>query len=289
MQCTVEEKLRNICVWATSDWRHGQHRQPLAARLIAICQSRSQDLNARLVAGWPLVDLQSVIFDWLCSVDTAQRSHLGSNADVLQSLQLDDIIVLVGELVRLGCFSFSKYLQRLTARGMTAGPTAPLKGAAYKSVPPLPQPPISATSLHQRVLRSVPLAACTPALSSQRRAAIYGTRLKESHEEASERRLRRELRTALPWLHRPSSPTSSSAVTSVDWRERIPHFWTASQYTLTKVVTADILPALRALDRCLTVEEVCALEVILVQARDFPALSEVSRYRRSEVSLAFKS
>ncbi|CEH19533.1 MEDIATOR OF RNA POLYMERASE II TRANSCRIPTION SUBUNIT 12 [Ceraceosorus bombacis] len=274
-QYSIQDKLCNVLIWATTQWRSGQHRPLLAARLVWTYHSRSQDASARLAHGWRAVDLQTVLFDWLSSVDKAQRDRGNPPSAVLQSLELESVIILVGELIRLGCFSFSKYLQRLTARGMTAGPTAPLKGTPPGSFQASQASSESEASLHQRVLRSVPLAAATPALSSQRRSAIYGTRLKESHEEASERRLRRELSNALPWLHGASPQEGNNASSSSVWKEQVPHLWSASRFTLAKVITSDLMPSIHSLERSLTVDEICILEVILAHARDHVALSQL--------------
>ncbi len=53
-------------------------------------------------------------------------------------------------------------------------------------------------SHHTNFIRHIPLLDSDPSLLSQRRALLYGVRVREVPEEVNERQIRREIRNILP-------------------------------------------------------------------------------------------
>ncbi|KAL9941055.1 hypothetical protein V8E36_000543 [Tilletia maclaganii] len=161
-------------------------------------------------------DLHILLMRWLSDVDEYQRAHsLASFGAAMHSqpesaqnpapadhgldvslffVRFDRMLTVFGELERLGIFSFSKFVQRLTARGLISrhmGPGDQEGASAAKHVD---------NSLFGRLLRSLPVVHLNEAQLKTRRMAIYGPRVTESREEALHRRALRELRSSFAWF-----------------------------------------------------------------------------------------
>lgn len=220
-------------------------------------------------------DVDLFLFNWLASVDAAlsQRRKIGDTGEqedknALASVDVHDVVITFGELVRRQCFNYAKYVQRLTARGLTASTSTsnPTNGGGAAKQQ-------QEDTLHARLLRSLPLYACTAPLLNQRRTAIYGMRQKESHEEASERRAVRELRAAWPWLFEPVE--GDQRVEPLE-SQHVPHLWSASRYTRLKVMTEHLLLAAHQMEKHMDAQQFAVLARVLTEVQDFVSLSKVS-------------
>lgn len=221
---------------------------------------------------------------WLSDIDAASSTSLSTARDLdpaqqqhreaLLTVDSTCLIETIGELVRRGVFSYAKYLQRLTARGITAPATSPTlngHGAADHQ-----EKVKSNTSIHMKLVRSLPVYEQSSSLLHQRRVAIYGLRSKESWEEATERRALRELHALLPWLagepeENAPPPTSDDNVANC-----LPHLQAGSCYIKTRIMRLHLLPAVKQIGSGLTRTQFVVSARIMALANDFASLSEVS-------------
>lgn len=177
-----------------------------------------------------------MLIDWVSSVDAAMEGP----PSLLKSIDLASLVTLVGELIRRRCFSFPRYIQRLTARGLTASTSS---SKAVKNN--------ARESLLVKLLRSVAVDDCPAPLQHQRRTAIYGNRTKESYEEAMERRATRELLAELSWLQQPRSNGSNGEHQAegdgdLNAAPGVPHFWASSRYVKNRLVARLVMDPIRA-------------------------------------------
>ncbi|KAK0561871.1 RNA polymerase II mediator complex subunit [Tilletia horrida] len=159
-------------------------------------------------------DVHLLLMRWLSEVDEAHKQSAllsapprveeASGPDATSELGLslhfvhfERILTVFAELERLGIFSFSKYIQRLTARGLIMRQSF---GTQDTSSPSSNSAKNADNTLFGRLLRSLPIHHATEAQLRTRRLAIYGPRFSESREEAMWRRAMRELRQALAWM-----------------------------------------------------------------------------------------
>ncbi|KAE8231267.1 hypothetical protein CF326_g3722 [Tilletia indica] len=158
-----------------------------------------------------VADIHILLMRWLSEVDERQRAAPASVKDTpnkndspnlgvsLLFVQFERILTVFTELELLGIFSFSKYIQRMTARGLISRQLPPAQ-KQVQSTPTQNAPKHSDNTLFGRLLRSLPIHDATEAQLKTRRLAIYGPRDSESREEAMERRALRELRSSFGWL-----------------------------------------------------------------------------------------
>ena len=298
--CTsISDRIRTLLIWATSEWRVGIHRPFAVATMLSMYvryqPSRSQKRGThkskegkRMVLD--RIDLDAIVMSWITDVDLAKKQNIEGEKgegkqeslrwqNVLLSTSLHEMIVLIGELCRLGCFSFQKYLQRLTARGLTAMGGRETRSdvdgvnGKHQEIP-------STDSLHSKLLRSVPLTACPAPLEHQRRVAIYGNRAKESWEEAMERRALRELSSAFPWLSGSQDVSEASQIKSehFDLQKELPRFWASSRYIRSRIVQSHLLPSFREYiygQEVLQDYQLSQFLTLLIEAQEFAALQEV--------------
>ncbi|PWN33372.1 uncharacterized protein FA14DRAFT_161261 [Meira miltonrushii] len=295
---SISDRIRTLLVWATCDWRVGTHRPFAVATMLNMYiryqPSRSQKRathkskdGKRMVLD--RIDLDAIVMSWITDVDLAKKQNVGEEEsegnqkslrwqNVLFSTSLHEMIILIGELYRLGCFSFPKYLQRLTARGLTAmggreiRPDSEGTNGKHQEIP-------VADSLHSKLLRSVPLIACPAPLEHQRRVAIYGNRAKESWEEAMERRALRELSSALPWLSGSQDASEAQGKSEhFDLQRKLPRFWGSSRYIRSRIVQLHLLPSFREYvygQEVLQDYQLSQFASLLIEAQEFAALQEV--------------
>ncbi|KAF8590944.1 hypothetical protein K439DRAFT_1120420 [Ramaria rubella] len=165
-------KLDMLLTWSITPHQYGDHRPYAVATILSRWVDRSEDRALR--RGFPPPDemLQDRLFDWLDTSDV-----------VLDESNLPAMTIMFGELVGRDIFSYSKYMQRLIARGEA--------GLLSNQNPP---------SRHRALLRSLPLWDPSESLANQRKVALYGISYRASPEEARERELRRMLRACVPEL-----------------------------------------------------------------------------------------
>ncbi|KAI0026676.1 hypothetical protein K488DRAFT_65362, partial [Vararia minispora EC-137] len=164
------EPSARLLAWAITPLQYGAHRPYAAATLLARWRERAE----RRYSAEARTTMQDVLFDFL-DAQVGERDGEERRA----------LAVLFGELVRRGLFSYEGYVQRLVARGE--------RGVAIAEDPPSP---------HRAHLRWIPLDKAPPALANQRRALLYGTRVRaqDTPEERAERTMRREVRPLFPEL-----------------------------------------------------------------------------------------
>ncbi|KAK0551897.1 RNA polymerase II mediator complex subunit [Tilletia horrida] len=222
------------------------HRPFLAAKLLAHLTGKMNTSSRKGSVSTPkrhrsallsASDLQPLVMRWLTEIDEAQRGPLPADTAASEApsrmdhdnpnvlglgyafVRFDRLLTLLTELERIEVFSFHKFLQRLTARGVISrqisdpvGDTEAAVTAATEECKHSDRP------FFGRLLRSMPVLNATAAQSATRRLAIYGSRRSESREEAMERRTLRQLRSVLGWLydegsveHEPEPPANGFA------------------------------------------------------------------------------
>lgn len=261
------EKLRSILLWSTIDWRSGNHRPFAGAQLLHLFSTAKDSRikqNGKATVSLQKIDMGTFLLKWISEVETAmQLRELGEGTSkvamtAIQSVDVASLIVLVGESIRLGTFSYPKYLQRLLARGLTAAPSRDGKEGEY---------------LHAKVMRSVPLSSASVSLEYQRRVAIYGNRTKESWEEAMLRRANKEAANAFAW-------PASSTLAPIEWNtdEAMRHFWSSSRFVQHRVIQGHFMPFFYQLDGNLgALSPRCFVRLarLLAKADDFASLCEI--------------
>jgi mediator of RNA polymerase II transcription subunit 12 len=101
-----QEKLDMLLTWSVTTLQYGDHRPFAAITLIRLWRDRACERATRRGTESPNDFLQDQLFDWL---DTSEVAEEAKN--------LRDVALLYGELVKEELFSYTKYIQRLIARG----------------------------------------------------------------------------------------------------------------------------------------------------------------------------
>lgn len=305
-QHSVASLTRTVLIWATTKWRVGSHRPFVGATMLQLVFNRWQkpttkpsrsngDLNNGARSSNEKFDLDARIFSFIQEVDAASRTYSkdadGTTFSQLTSVSLPSLTILLGELARRGGFSFQKYLQRLTARGLTAANGRDVKRSAiitkngFHDATKTPKheadqspPDSSGESVHSKLLRAIPLEESSAALEHQRRTAIYGKRAKESWEEAMERRAAREISCVFPWLSRApdtgkvsSDGMTKQCVKSIREDSRLTRYWSSSRYVRSRIIKTQVTPQLRSVDwrrEDLTTERLLALADLLLSSEE---------------------
>ncbi|RDB24995.1 Mediator of RNA polymerase II transcription subunit 12 [Hypsizygus marmoreus] len=179
------EKLDMLLTWCVTPLQYGDHRPFAAVTLIRNWRTLAGDRANRRDFSPPDEFLQDRLFDWLDSSESAGEPE-----------NIRAVALLFGKLVKHELFSYASYIQRLIARGE--------QGLSFTS---------DTESRHRNFLRWIPLFQSTSSLISQRKAALYGVRARETPEDINEREIRREIRSVLPDVfggesHIPVSSTS---------------------------------------------------------------------------------
>lgn len=225
--------------------------------------SRSSTSSASSGSSWLSVDLNHVLSQWLESLEATQ-----------DAVDFDRLVLLFAELTRNGTFSYTRFLHRLNARGWTY--------VERDSQNPTSSASIGSNSVQFRLLRSLPIPQdlVNPALLHQRRLALYGSRSKETREEAAYRRGLREIQEAASFL---SIPDGTSYMRSLPGSAlmAIPHLRSGSLYVKRQLVAAQFLPSVTAWLRGsaggdFTIERFAEVIVIMEAAADWKGIAEVS-------------
>ncbi|PWZ02056.1 hypothetical protein BCV70DRAFT_185819 [Testicularia cyperi] len=313
-------RIETILTWACTDLRAGIARQYLAATLIEKIRfgvawdeiSEGSDNNS--LRAFDLdhhsrkarrINVEPMLIKWLSDVEsaigladavattTASAAMPDARTSRLASVDVACVVILVGELARRGIFSYTKYLQRLIARGMTTN-TTPVSDAADPLDAVATDTRIEQTpkdSLHLRLLRSLPLYDQPASVYQQRRQAIYGDRSKETYEEAAERRALRQLKAFLPGVFaaepepsdQPRGPGHNTAAEEVvetadkarRLEDQLGRLWSASRYVRCKLFRNELLTAAFARAEALTGQDLCRIAAILERGQDFEAMAQL--------------
>ncbi|KAJ1024687.1 hypothetical protein NDA13_004614 [Ustilago tritici] len=309
-------RVETILTWACTDRRIGVARQYLAATLIekirfGVSWQETSEGNDQLslpafdfehhAKKTRKINVEPMLIKWLGDVEATlnmgtDNSPSELRAGLLATIEVSSIVVLTGELARRGVFSYTKYLQRLIARGMTTAPSSSKeddnKAAASASAPP---PALSSAasrdSLHLRLLRSLPLHDQPASVYQQRRQAIYGDRTKETYEDAAQRRALRQLQSFLPFAFAEipdtgieipaiatmctSAAPSSGDIDGTDPNEALSRLWSASRYVRCKIFRTDLVPVVSARIDYLNGEQLSRIAAVLVMGDDFESLAQL--------------
>ncbi len=298
-------RIETILTWACTERRRGVARQYLAATLIEKIrfgvgwEESSEETDKISLPAFDLehplkktrkINVEPMLIKWLGDVEAALNSPddaLTSDprAALLATTNVSSLVVLIGELARRGVFSYTKYLQRLIARGMTtttSAPSATADPAATATVGAPNNAPISRDSLHLRVLRSLPLYDQPASVFQQRRQAIYGERTKETYEDAAQRRALRQLQCVLPFAFASEevgamadAPTTQTTVEAHDLQYALSRLWSASRFVRCKIFRSELLPAISSRIDVLSGEELSLVSAILVMGDDFESLAQL--------------
>ncbi|KAJ1025584.1 hypothetical protein NDA18_003927 [Ustilago nuda] len=308
-------RVETILTWACTDRRIGVARQYLAATLIekirfgVSWQETSEGSDQLSLPAFDFehhakktrkINVEPMLIQWLGDVEATlnmgtDHSPSESRARLLATIEVPCIVVLTGELARRGVFSYTKYLQRLIARGMTTTPSSSKEddneAASLASAPPALSPAASRDSLHLRLLRSLPLYDQPASVYQQRRQAIYGDRTKETYEDAAQRRALRQLQSFLPFAFAEtpdsgieipaiatmctSAALSSGDIDGTDPNKALSRLWSASRYVRCKIFRTDLVPAVSARIDYLNGEQLSRIAAVLVMGDDFESLAQL--------------
>ncbi|TKY86355.1 hypothetical protein EX895_004504 [Sporisorium graminicola] len=304
-------RVDTILTWACTDRRSGVARQYLAATLLekirfgVSWEESSEETDQVSLPAFDLehhtkktrkINIEPMLIKWLGDIESALIHNLDetetqSRTCLLATVDVAAIVVLVGELARRGVFSYTKYLQRLIARGMTTasstGSTKQRVGGDTAASTTSSNASASRDSLHLRLLRSLPLYDQPASVYLQRRQAIYGDRTKETYEDAAQRRALRQLQSFLPFafadqghaatdgqvaLDVPSQPVEGQ---SRDLEQSLSRLWSASRFVRCKIFRSELLPALTARVEALNGEQLSQVSAVFVMADDFEGLAQL--------------
>lgn len=294
---SASERVRTILTWSTTEWRTGSFR-PFAGATLLQMYVKNQPSRARRRMTQQLndtanmlerIDMDALLMAWISEADHALQSAPSSgettatsirHLKVMETISVNAVVVLLGEMCRRECFSFHKYLQRLTARGLTA--TGGRERRSHLSRSEVDKVSSSADmtlsdSLHMKLLRSIPLISCSAPLAHQRRIAIYGNRSKESWEEAMERRAVREIISTFPFLTDISSDRSLDENANDRGTSSLTRFWSSSRYVRSRIIQQHILPVIRQQDWLAKVPDkhLIRLLALLSRAEEYAPLWEI--------------
>lgn len=101
-----KEKLDMLLTWSVTPLQYGDHRPFAAVTLVRLWRDRARERATRRDIETPSDFLQDQLFDWLDSSEVAGETN-----------NLRDVALLYGKLVKQELFSYTKYIQRLIARG----------------------------------------------------------------------------------------------------------------------------------------------------------------------------
>ncbi|WFD00869.1 RNA polymerase II mediator complex subunit [Malassezia yamatoensis] len=185
-QIDVKQRVEVLLEWASSRKRNRPGRIPIAVRLLQEFQECQEGHlvvsdGRRVQCSWTPISLFDTIISWMDRVDAECGTGVSTQ---ISSISLTQLARLVGALAQDHLFSFTRYSQRLLARGIIRHHS---EGQRVQRL---------SNRLHARVYRTMPILHVSDAIRSQRRNAIYGVRSSESYEETIQRRATRELWTA---------------------------------------------------------------------------------------------
>ncbi|KAF9484513.1 hypothetical protein BDN70DRAFT_872547 [Pholiota conissans] len=182
-----KEKLDMLLTWSVTPLQYGDHRTFAAVTLIRIWRDKACDRASRRGMATPSEFLQDQLFDWL---DTSEVAG--------EAINIRDVALLYGKLIKHEIFSYASYIQRLIARGEM--------GLSYAD---------ELESRHRLFLSWIPLFNSTSSLTHQRKVILHGARARETPEDLTEREIRKEIRSVLPDLFEGISPFSWTSTTSL--------------------------------------------------------------------------
>ncbi|KAL0072786.1 RNA polymerase II mediator complex subunit [Marasmius tenuissimus] len=168
----IPEKINTLLTWSVTPVQFGDHRPFVAVTLIRHWRDRAGERANRRDIPPPDTFLQDRFFEWLDSMEVA-----GEPQNIRQ------VALLFGELVKYDLFSYTRYLQRLIARGE--------RELSFSET--------RTPSRHSNFLRWIPLYSTVPSVISQRTVALYGLR-RVNPEDQLFKEIKNEIFSMLPEL-----------------------------------------------------------------------------------------
>ncbi|KAL1916568.1 uncharacterized protein VTP21DRAFT_5759 [Calcarisporiella thermophila] len=166
---SFESRVHLLCEWATTPLRHGDHRCYAVATVLELWR---QDVSRGKLARDRQMLLQDALLRFL-DVRTSQSDE-----------EYELVSRLYGEFIRLGLFSFQKYMQRLIARGdLDSSKRGEMK-----------------TLRHMRYLQSFPLYHAKLYHINQRRIMLYGIEGEDGQQEGNFEMLKKIISEKLPHM-----------------------------------------------------------------------------------------
>ncbi|KIY53080.1 hypothetical protein FISHEDRAFT_69221 [Fistulina hepatica ATCC 64428] len=210
-------QLNMLLTWSVSPVQYGDHRPFAAATLIRHWRSRTAERATRHNSPCPDGFLQDRLFDWLDDSDIAG-----------DTTNLSIVALLYGKLIQFGLFSYSKYIQRLIARGE--------EGLAVNQEP---------ASRHREFLRAFPLYDDpSKTCMHQRGYVLYGVaaaRVNPEAPRASE--IRKTIRQMLPHVF--GGEPRSSFVSMKSLQDEAHLVISASRFEQVQIFRDWLVPILR--------------------------------------------
>ncbi|PIL34102.1 hypothetical protein GSI_03813 [Ganoderma sinense ZZ0214-1] len=211
---TFTRKLDFLLTWSVTPLQYGDHRPYAAACLLQLWRNKAEERAIRRDAPLPDDQIQSLIFHWLNKSEVAGEPS-----------NLPAVALLFGQLVKHGLFSYGAYMQHLVARGE--------EGLSYTT-------PQGEVSRHREFLRWIPLHEPSSSMMSERKAILYGLRMRETPEEANEKEIRRELRLLLPEPFGGEAP-AGEPLTTTFWQS-CNNLLSAPRFEQVKIIKQWFLP-----------------------------------------------
>ncbi|KAL0581804.1 RNA polymerase II mediator complex subunit [Marasmius crinis-equi] len=168
----IPEKINTLLTWSITPVQFGDHRPFVAVSLLRQWRKKAGERANRRDIPPPDAFLQDRLFEWLDSTEAAGETQ-----------NICSVALLFGELVKHDLFSYTRYLQRLIARGES--------GLSFSGE--------QAPSRHRLFLRWIPLYNIAPSVISQRKMALYGLK-RVNAEDTLFQEIKAEITSMLPEL-----------------------------------------------------------------------------------------
>jgi mediator of RNA polymerase II transcription subunit 12 len=121
---SLSERIGILLVWSVTPLQYGEHRPYAVAALLRQWKEKQDERSLRRESSSDPTGsehfLHDCLFDWLDNSDVAGDSK-----------NLSSVALLYGKLIKHGLFSYSKYTQRLIARGDVGLPVTDVRPLVY--------------------------------------------------------------------------------------------------------------------------------------------------------------
>ncbi|RDX50110.1 hypothetical protein OH76DRAFT_1402976 [Lentinus brumalis] len=262
---SFSQKLDFLLTWSVTPLQYGDHRPYAAACLLQLWRNKAADRAVRRDAPSPDEPIQSLLFQWLHTSEVAGESS-----------NLPAVALLFGQLVKHGLFSYGEYMQHLIARGE--------EGLSFTQ-------PSGSISRHRDFLRWIPLHDASPSLMNQRKAILYGLRVRETPEELNEKEIRKEFRSLIPELF--GGASTGEALTTTFWQS-CSSLLSAPRFEQVKTIKQWFLPVYKkflssdtdgSFERENVILRVFTLSVIIMaRVRSYGSILDMSLYTLEHVN-----
>jgi mediator of RNA polymerase II transcription subunit 12, fungi type len=190
-----KEKLKLLLDWSVTPLQYGDHRIYVAVTILRLWRDRARFRAYRKECLQPDDAIQDTLFDWL---NDSTIAHEPGNLEV--------VACLFGHMVSYELFSYSRYIQRLIARGERGLELDQVYTQRQKTTHQL-MPAQEPESKHRKFVQSIPFPEGEADSATQRRILLYGLKSHRTVEEASDTELKTTILTALPAIFLGTTPS----------------------------------------------------------------------------------